>query len=335
MKKFFKIVGVILCIIVVLVGGSLYYFRGQIGFYINVYKEYPTFKEKFGAIAAWNDNDMNKVIDVKKVVYKKNKGKDVTLDIYKERKKLKNGAPVILYIHGGSWIYGNGDIPAFMEPILDVFRNEGFTIISVDYTKNTKEIDFETQVSDVKDAIRWVNKNAEEYGFNKNEIGIIGASAGAQLALMASYTDDNMFSSYEPLEGYSSKVKWIVDLFGPTDLKELNMNIAIGDLKKAINKREESLKGKNNINEYMKEYSPINYVKKDVPDTLIIHGKLDEMVPFKDSEELYKKLKENGNDAKILKLENCGHDLRNISREQVIDLTINFINFIIFNTNLR
>ncbi|MGL4849966.1 MAG: alpha/beta hydrolase fold domain-containing protein [Clostridium sp.] len=335
MKKFLKIIAIILCIIIALIGGTLYYFRGQIGFYINVYKEYPILKDKLQSVAVSSNTDMNKMIDAKEVVYKKDKEKDVTLDIYEARKKLKNGTPVILYVHGGSWIYGNASIPTFMEPILDIFRNEGFTIISVNYTKDTKEIDFETQVSDVKDAIRWVNKNAKEYGFNKNETGIIGASAGAQLSLMAAYTDNNMFNSYEPLKDYSSKVKWVVDLFGPTDLKGLNMNIAKGDLKKAIDKREQNLNGRNNINEYMEEYSPINYVKKGMPSTLIIHGEEDKMVPFKDSEELYKKLEESGNNAKLLNLQNCGHDLRNIDKEQMMELSIKFVNFIIFNTDLR
>lgn len=335
MKKVLKIIGIILLGVLIAIGIVLYHFRGQIKFYINAAQEYSDLKNNLESVEVTKDLNMSKDMDYKDIEYKKSNGKAVTLDIYEAKKKLKGGSPVILYVHGGSWIYGNSQIPELMEPLLNVFRNEGYAIISVNYRLTTNEIDFYKQVSDVKDAIRWVYKNKDKYDFNTNEIGLVGASAGAHLSLLAAYSGNNEFKDDKALDNYPSKVKWVVDLFGPTNLNSLNMRIATDQLETAVKNRENSLRGKQSIENYMKEYSPINYVKPDLPPTLIIHGTNDKMVPYKDSLELYEKSKKDGNNVELLTLDNGGHDFSNINKKQILDLGVKFINFIIFNTNLN
>ena len=44
MKKILKVVEVILLSLIIIMGALAYYFRGQIGFYINIGKEYLEFK---------------------------------------------------------------------------------------------------------------------------------------------------------------------------------------------------------------------------------------------------------------------------------------------------
>ncbi|MHC9344865.1 alpha/beta hydrolase fold domain-containing protein, partial [Clostridium perfringens] len=81
----------------------------------------------------------------------------------------RQGSPVLLYVHGGSWFYGNKDIPVLIAPLLDSFRKEGYTIIIVGYELATDKVDFNKQASDLKDAIRWLYKNKETYRFNTDE----------------------------------------------------------------------------------------------------------------------------------------------------------------------
>lgn len=335
MKKVLKVIGIIFLGVLIVIGLVAYNFRGQIGFYINAIQEYTTIKNNLESVEATKQLNMSKDMNYKDIVYKEADGKAVTLDIYEAKKKLKGGSPVILYVHGGSWIYGSSQIPELMEPLLNIFRNEGYTIISVNYRLTTNEIDFYKQVSDVKDAIRWVYKNKDAYDFNTNEIGIVGASAGAQLSLLAAYTGNDYFKDDRALDNYSSKVKWVVDLFGPTQLSSLNMSIATGQLETAVKNREKSLRGKQSLEDYMKEYSPINYVKPDLPPTLIIHGTDDKMVPYKDSLELYEKSKNDGNNVELFAIDNAGHDFSNIDKKQILDMGVKFINFIIFNTKLN
>ena len=43
----------------------------------------------------------------------------------------------------------------------------------------------------------------KEYNFNENKIGVIGASSGAHLALMAAYSDNNEFIDDEYVEEHN------------------------------------------------------------------------------------------------------------------------------------
>ncbi|MGG5460355.1 alpha/beta hydrolase fold domain-containing protein [Clostridium sp. B9] len=332
MKKFLKVLGVIFLSLIIVLGVVAYSFRAQIGFYINIGKEYLALKENPPTIEELQNMSMSKDMDYKDIVYKDTHGKTQTLDIYGPEKKLKNGSPVILYVHGGSWVYGNKEIPEVIAPLLDAFRKEGYTVISVGYELARDKVDFYKQTADVKDAIRWVYKNKDTYGFNTDEIGVIGASAGAHLSLLATYSGNDDFVDDKELAKYPSEVKYVVDFFGPTELDTLDMSSASWDLNRSIERTESQLNGEESISGYMDKYSPINYVKPNLPKTLIVHGRQDKLVPYSNSLDLYNKSKEEGNEVQILTLENSGHDFSQIDVNEVFELGLKVLNFILFNT---
>lgn len=332
MKKFFKVLGIIFLSLTIILGVVAYSFRGQIGFYINIGKEYLALKENPPSIDELKNMKMSEDMDFKDIVYKNTNEKTQTLDIYGPEKKLKHGSPVILYVHGGSWVYGSKEIPNVIAPLLDSFRKEGYTIISVGYELANDKVDFNKQASDVKDAIRWIYKNKDTYGFNTNEIGLIGASAGAHLSLLAAYSGDGEFVDDKELAKYPSKVKYVVDFFGPTELDTLDMSMASWDLNNSIAKTESQLRGEQSIEEYMDKYSPINYIKPNLPKTLIVHGSQDKLVPYSNSVNLYNKSKAAGNEVQILTLENSGHDFSQVDVNEVFELGFKVLNFILFNT---
>ena len=53
--------------------------------------------------------------------------------------------------------------------------------------------------------------------------------------------------------------------------------------------------------------SPINYVTDDDPPLLLVHGELDFIVPFTQSEAMYQAYKRAGLEAKLVKVKNAGH----------------------------
>ena len=63
MKKILKIVGVILLSLLIIMGALAYYFRGQIGFYINIGKEYLEFKENPPSIEELKNIKMSEDMD--------------------------------------------------------------------------------------------------------------------------------------------------------------------------------------------------------------------------------------------------------------------------------
>ena len=330
MKKIFKWIGRILLLVIVISGLYIYSIRGRLGLYKSIGEKYMEIAKNPPSISKIEDLDSINSMDYKDVEYKNTNGSLQTLDIYGPKKVIKGGSPVILYVHGGSWVYGDKSIPDVISPVLDAFREEGFTIISTSYELMRGEEIFEKQISDVKDTIRWIHKNKDVYGFDSDEIGIIGTSSGAHLALMATYTSDNKFQGDKNLVGYSSEVKYIVDFFGPTDLNTLDLSAAGWDIEQVL----KSAKKNNEMEEVFKTYSPINYVGKNMPKTLIVHSKSDKIVPYKNSEDLYNKLKNEGNKAEMLTLQTSNHDLSGVQDEEGLEIAIKMLRFIVRNSPL-
>lgn len=323
MKKILKVLGVILLLLMLAFGIFIFSIKDKVKLSINILKKYSEFVEENNLLSEesiYLDLDSNK--DYKEIEYKNTNGVSLTLDIFDAKKELKGGSPVLVYVHGGSWVYGTKEIPDAISPLLDAFREEGFAIISTSYELMRGEENFNKQICDVKDTIRWIYKNKEEYNFNTDKIGIIGASSGAHLSLMAAYSDNNDFIDDKELSKYSSKVKYLIDFFGPTNLNTLDMDNVNWDLEQIVNSVG------NNKDEVLSKYSPINYIDKNEPNTLIIHSRKDSIVPYENAEILYDELMNNNNKVNIITLEGATHDFSEFDMEEVISVGMKMIEFI-------
>ena len=325
MKKLFKYATTFLCsflITTLLIG---FYFKTSISLILNVFYELRDSNKSVATLNQFIDFYSTKTMDIKNLKYKDSNSKDVYIDIYKS---ILEDTPskVILYVHGGSWIYGDNGIPIGMEPIIDSFNKEGFTIISLSYNLLNNDNSIYDSVCDVKDAIRWVYKNKDIYNFNTNEIGILGISSGANISLLSAYSNDTDFKDDEDLYNYPSKVKYVIDVFGPTNLETLSFN-ALEDTPYYNN-----LKSLTSSKEYLKKFSPINYIKEDLPTTLIIHSKADELVPYSNAKDLYTTLKEKDNKTQLLSLNNGSHYFSGYSAFEVVSLILEILKFLDINT---
>ena len=326
MKKFFKVLGITLLLIILSLGIFAFSIRDKIKLTINILNKYSEFVEENNLLAGSEISiNVESKKDYEEVEYKNTNGVPLTLDIFNAKKELRNGSPVIIYVHGGSWVYGNKEIPNAISPLLDAFREEGYTIISTSYELMRGEENFNKQISDVKDTIRWVYKNKEKYNFNVNKIGIIGASSGAHLSLMAAYSSEDEFVDDENLKDYPSKVKYLIDFFGPTDLNTLDMNDVNWDLEQIINSVGDSRE------EVLDKYSPINYVDEREPNTLIIHSRKDNIVPYENAETLYEELINKNNKASIITLEGATHDFSEFDMEEIVAVGTKMLEFIVRN----
>ena len=158
----------------------------------------------------------------KNVVYKTVNGQHLHLDIYMPTGAHDGAqlAPVLIFIHGGSWVEATKDNikKTFRQYVLKTLNQNGFAVVSVDYRLANKSIShIQHQVADCKDAVRWVRQNASQYGLDANNIGIWGASAGGQLAMMTAYTDDSHYPGDSALSNTSAPVNSLIDTYGPTD----------------------------------------------------------------------------------------------------------------------
>ena len=89
--------------------------------------------------------------------------------------------PIIVDIHGGAWIYGSKEIN---KNYCMYLASQGFAVVNIDYMPLQYD-DLRDQVSEILCAYRWVLKNADSYGLDKNAIFLCGNSSGAHLALLS------------------------------------------------------------------------------------------------------------------------------------------------------
>lgn len=265
-------------------------------------------------------NEPIKDVTYKDVVYKTRNNKEITLDIYKN-KEINTPSPVIIYVFGNGWMYGDKVIPSAIEPIIDLLKNEGYAVISTSYELMNNEIILKDQISDVKDTIRWIYKNKDKYNFDTNNIGMIGPSAGAHLCMMAAFSNDDEFIGDYSLKSYSSKVKYIVDLFGPSKLSEINLSIAPKNITDNLTN--------DSIESLSKEFSPIEYITSKLPDTLIIHSLKDDIIPYQSSLKLYEASIKYNNNFELYTLQNCTHTLKNLSETEALNLYMKIVDFIL------
>lgn len=100
-----------------------------------------------------------------------------TLDVYRPRGKAGK-LPVIVNIHGGGYVYGSTKQYQFYCMGL---AQRGFAVVSYNYHLAPK-YKFPTPVRDTNLVMEWICRKAEIYGFDTDNVVIVGDSAGAQLA---------------------------------------------------------------------------------------------------------------------------------------------------------
>lgn len=164
--------------------------------------------------------------------------------------------PVILWIHGGGWSTSSRtDI--ILNTTMEYFLAQGYAFVSVEYTlsernaalteeeqakidacQTQEEKDALTElysiknatqgkqmVYDIKQAIRFLRANGEQYNLDTTFICAMGESAGAHLSLLMSTTngsEEHEAWDVETMEwkDYSSDIQCVVAYSIPTDMSE-------------------------------------------------------------------------------------------------------------------
>ena len=209
--------------------------------------------------------------------------------------------PLIIYVHGGGWSMGNkreGALPCIIDAI-----KYGYAVISVDY-RLAPGVKFPEFLFDVKTAVRWARANAKEFRFDPDKFGMVGDSAGGHLTLMVGFTAGHPEYEGEQYgwEGVSSAVQAIIDMYGPSILdadrdaflKESGvpaMNLGAPPPKDGSAPASGMAGAFTSDMNMLHLISPIQYVHKDIPPTMIQQGEKDPIVPLQNSTLLAEKIR--------------------------------------------
>lgn len=228
--------------------------------------------------------------------------------------------PVILYLHSGAWISGD----RFGGPARRQ-ATRGYAVASIDYRLAPRFI-WPAQIEDAKAAVRWLRANAERFHLDPNRIGVFGTSSGGHIGAVLGTS-----GGVDALEGmqlgnpqFSSRVKVVVDLYGPTDLLRLEEDklpcIPLDG--NAPFMPPSLLMGCpiQQCKEWTHTASPMSYVTPDDPKFLIMHGMLDCLVTYTQSVSLHQKLEASGVDSRLILIPTGDHggDVFNEAKYQKI-----------------
>jgi len=233
-------------------------------------------------------------------------GTDVqnTLDLYIP-KKIFNHSKALIYLHGGGW--KSGDKSEFATPAR-VFLDSGIVCASVNYryANYKKGILINDLLSDIDNSIRFLKIYGKKIGCSFDTITLMGGSAGGHLTLLYAYKYHNIQNA--------------VSLAGPTNLLDARLyhesSVDVNDLV-------HNLTGSILNTEIWANASPYyNYTNTT---TYLYHGKLDIVVPYSQSVELYEKIKDLNPKNRLVLYDDSGHGFSTNSYAQTYDEVIKLI----------
>jgi acetyl esterase/lipase len=249
--------------------------------------------------------------------------------------KSGNGpAPVVVYIHGGSWVGGDKFEVGLAGNEL---AKKGYVVASINYRLGPKH-KWPAQIQDAKCAVRYLRASARQYNLDPNRIAAWGSSAGGHLAALLGLTDASAgFDNSGQYLDQSSRVQAVVDMFGPTDLNAYDpdkFSKGVGQAVFGVTRDQPEAR------ELLRRASPITYAANGagVP-FLILHGDKDSLVPLSQSQALYDRLRASRTQAELVVVKNGEHGFRPTGGQidpttgQIRNMIDNFLDRTLGNTN--
>ncbi len=125
-----------------------------------------------------------------RVRYARHDGVPLGLDVYQPAER--GGLPAVLDIHGGGWSSGSKE-KATIRPL--ELAAHGFVVFVPDYRLACENAarplcgyHYPAPVRDVRSGLRWVRANGARFDAATQSVGVVGSSAGGNLAQMLGVT---------------------------------------------------------------------------------------------------------------------------------------------------
>ncbi len=212
------------------------------------------------------------------------------LDVYLPSPDYPRPRPAVIFIHGGGWTGGSKSDERSVD-FCSALAKRGYVAFSIDYLLNQASKDESGKMRvdhvawpqnfyDCKTAIRFVRKHAEEFGVDPKRIAVMGASAGAHLALLVASTKDaeewNKGGLY-PEE--SNAVAAVIEFYGRYDVTLDRRTHFAGATPEETQAN-------------VVAASPVTHITSKMPPVLAVQGDADTIVPVTYGRRLVDRLKE-------------------------------------------
>ena len=234
---------------------------------------------------------------------------DLTLYIDLYLPENAKNPPLVMWIHGGAWMYGDKKSPIMLWQV-----ERGYGLASIEY-RLTGQGTFPDHIIDCKDALIYLKQNAGKYGYDASRIVVAGDSAGGHLAALMGTSVGH--ADWEP-EGADCSVLAVVDYYGPTAIQK--------NWDESTNTPDNVISQLLGANVFTKQgmaraavANPITYINGSEPPFLILHGDADDVVPYTQSICLRDALEAVGVPVHLHRVHGGGHGFAGSDINAVID----------------
>jgi acetyl esterase/lipase len=239
-------------------------------------------------------------------------------------------APVVVFLHGGGWRLGSRHStgPAFAgSTAFERVAGAGIAVASVDY-RLSGEATWPAQLYDTKAAVRWLRARADELGIDPERIAAWGESAGGQLAALLGLTGDRPeLEGGIGITGPSSRVSAVAAWYAPSDLSAVAGDLGADPMDPQT--REAQLLGAPvpTAVDAAAQASPVTFMTSSAPPFLLMHGRVDRLIPCVQTERLSQGLRSAGADVEVHFYDQADHMWRGTPdvAEDALDRTIDFL----------
>lgn len=173
-------------------------------------------------------------------------GRAHLLDIYRRKGHGTGQQPVLIHLHSGGFVSGGKSRESVA--LLNQLADHGWFCVSANYSLRSAGA-FPESLVDTKRVIAWVRAHSREHGTDSGSIVLVGASAGAHLAISAALSAG--IPRFQPgFEDADTAVAGAVSLYGYLGARSADP-----------------------------ASSPVNLARPVAPPILIVHGSKDTALP--------------------------------------------------------
>jgi len=245
------------------------------------------------------------------VVYGMYSGAALLLDVHYPARPNGFG---IIFIPGSGWSAPLGYAAAPLkesnqvEMYVPSLTQAGYTVFAITH-RATPTFRYPAPLEDAQRSVRFIRHNAAKYGINPARIGGAGGSSGGHLvSMLGTIGGPGDASDTDPVNRESARLQCIVARAAPLDLLRMSPSIAKEAVALLLGVRVIEATPKTSV-EYKTAWaaSPINHVSPEAAPSLLIHGDVDQTVPFHQSETMEAVMKKAGVPVKLLRIAGGDH----------------------------
>jgi acetyl esterase/lipase len=191
-----------------------------------------------------------------------------TLDVYWPPDVEGKQLPVLLFVHGGSWNWGDKTL----YPLVGArFTARGFVVVVINYSLYP-EASFPAFVEDAAAAIAWTARHIDAYHGDPGRLFIAGHSSGGHILSLVAL--DDRYLAAHGLTRHA--LRGLVAISAPTDLAALQRHLEAHPDVASVENLQAVMGGAGAL----PQADPIRRVDGRGPPILLLHGVDDTTVPI-------------------------------------------------------